>query len=102
MYELANVKETRQLREAFGDDIILYNEHEESVVYRIVAEFLVGEQGYAVLEKETPKKDDEPEIFRVAPNADGELEVETIDDDEEWENVSELYDEMTFPNDEQL
>lgn len=102
MYDLANVKETRQLREAFGDDIILYDEHEESVVYRIVSEFLVGEQGYAVLEKEQPKKDDEPEIFRVARNAEGELEVETIDDDEEWENVSELYDEMTFPDDEQL
>ncbi|MDQ1912462.1 DUF1292 domain-containing protein [Paenibacillus sp. GD4] len=100
--DAASVKETRQLRDAFGDDIILYDEREESVVFRIVSEFLVGDQGYAVLEKENPQKDEGPEIFRVGRNAAGEPELESIVDDEEWENVSELYDEMTFPDDEKL
>ncbi|NEN83668.1 DUF1292 domain-containing protein [Paenibacillus elgii] len=93
---------TRQLRETFGDDIILYDEEQESVVYRIVSELILGDQGYAMLEKAKAGKEDEPEIYRVTRKDDGELELETIEDDDEWENVSELFDELTFPADEQL
>jgi uncharacterized protein YrzB (UPF0473 family) len=98
LYELKDVKETNQLRSAYGDDIILYDEREQSVVYKLVAEFILGAQGYAVLQPELGK-DEEPEIYRITSGIDGELELETIDDDDEWENVSELYDEMTFPED---
>ncbi|MED4603539.1 DUF1292 domain-containing protein [Paenibacillus validus] len=93
---------TRQLREAYGDDIILYDEHQESVVYRIVSELVRNGQGYAMLEKAKPGKEDEPEVFRVTRNEDGELALETIEDDDEWEEVSELFDEWTFPADESL
>ncbi|MCZ8519020.1 MULTISPECIES: DUF1292 domain-containing protein [Paenibacillus] len=93
---------TRQLRDVFGDDIILYDEKQESVVYRIASELILKGQGYAMLEKAKPGKEDEPEIFRVAAKDDGELELETIDDDDEWELVSELFDEWTFPADETL
>jgi uncharacterized protein YrzB (UPF0473 family) len=98
LYEMKDVKETNQLRSAYGNDIILYDEREQSVVYKLVAEFMLGEQGYAVLQREQ-SKDDEPEIYRITSGADGELELETIEDDDEWENISELYDEMTFPED---
>ncbi|OXM86794.1 DUF1292 domain-containing protein [Paenibacillus rigui] len=102
LYELKDMKPTNQLREAYGDDIILYDDREQSVVYKLLAEFQLGDQGYAVLQQERAKKDDEPEIYRVTPGEAGELELETIDDDDEWENVSELYDEMTFPQDDVL
>jgi uncharacterized protein YrzB (UPF0473 family) len=98
LYELKDMKETNQLRSIYGDDIILYDEREQSVVYKLLAEFQLGDHGYAVLQREEPK-DDEPEIYRVTSGKDGELELETIEDDEEWENISELYDEMTFPED---
>lgn len=102
MYELKDMKPTNQLREAYGDDIILYDDREQSVVYKLLAEFQLGNQAYAVLQHERAKPDDEPELFRVTSGEDGELELETIDDDDEWENVSELYDEMTFPQDDAL
>jgi len=97
LYELKHMKQTNQLRSAYGDDIILYDDRERSVVYKLLAEFVLGDQGYAVLQREQGKQE-EPELFRVV-SSDGELELETIDDDDEWENVFELYDEMTFPQD---
>lgn len=102
MNEMTEAEPTRQLREAYGNDIILYDEHQESVVYRIVSELILHGQGYAMLEKVKPGKEDEPEVYRVSRKDDGELELETIEDDDEWENVSELFDEWTFPADEQL
>ncbi|AEI44892.1 DUF1292 domain-containing protein [Paenibacillus mucilaginosus] len=102
MSAASEAQPTRQLRDVFGDDIILYDEGQESVVYRISAELMLNGQGYAMLEKATPGKEDEPEIFRVTAKADGELELETIDDDDEWENISELFDEWTFPADESM
>ncbi|MDF2963944.1 MAG: hypothetical protein K0S39_5679 [Paenibacillus sp.] len=95
MYELKDLKETNRLRSAYGDDIILYDDRDQSVVYKLLSEFQLGSQTYAVLQQENAK-DAEPEIYRVTMSEDGEPELETIEDDDEWENVSELYDEMTF------
>ncbi|KIL41067.1 hypothetical protein SD70_09695 [Gordoniibacillus kamchatkensis] len=90
------VKTTDTLRAAYGDDIILYDEQNESAAYRIVAEFIHDGQGYAVLQSEALREEDEVAIFRVVANG-GVLELENIEDDDEWETVSELYDEMLFP-----
>jgi uncharacterized protein YrzB (UPF0473 family) len=95
LYELKDLKETNRLRSAYGDDIILYDDRDQSVVYKLLSEFQLGSQTYAVLQQENAK-DAEPEIYRVTMSEDGEPELETIEDDDEWENVSELYDEMTF------
>lgn len=91
------MKETNQLRSQYGDDIILYDEQDESATYRILAEFSLDGQSYAVLQSDELKKEEEVAIFKVSARPDGELELETIEDDDEWETVSELYDEMTFP-----
>ncbi|TDF97759.1 DUF1292 domain-containing protein [Paenibacillus piri] len=90
------MKRTDRLQSAYGDDIILYDDRDQSVVYKLLSEFQLGDQMYAVLRQERAKEA-EPEIYRVTFAADGEPELETIEDDDEWENVSELYDEMTFP-----
>ena len=95
-----NAAPTRQLREAFGDDIILFDERNESVVYRIVSELTLDGRSYCLLEKAKPGKEDEPEIFRVTFNTDGEPALETIEDDDEWEIIAEIFDEWTFPSDE--
>jgi uncharacterized protein YrzB (UPF0473 family) len=96
LYELKDLKESNRLRSAYGDDIILYDDRDQSVVYKLLSEFQLGDQLYAVVQQEK-SKNEEPEIYKVSFDSEGEPELETIEDDDEWENVSELYDEMTFP-----
>jgi uncharacterized protein YrzB (UPF0473 family) len=94
------MKKTQEglLRNAYGDDIILYDEHGGSTVYQLLAEFVYGNYTYAVLQSEELKKEDvDVAIFRVVENTEQQYELETIEDDDEWETVSELYDEMMFP-----
>lgn len=91
-----SVTQTSVLRNVYGDDIILLDEQNESVVYHLVMEFEHEDRKYAVLQSDDMQKDDEVELFRIAQSEDG-YELETIDDDDEWETVSELYDELAFP-----
>jgi uncharacterized protein YrzB (UPF0473 family) len=90
------------LRNVYGDDIILFDEQNESTVYQLLAEFVHGKHTYAVLQSEELKKDDEFAFFRIVESGPEQYELETIEDDEEWETVSELYDEMMFPVKEDL
>ncbi|TMV52726.1 DUF1292 domain-containing protein [Paenibacillus mesophilus] len=87
----------RLLREAYGDEIELFDEQDESVAYRIMAEFRYNGSVYAVLQSDELRKEKEVAIFKISASGDGEPELETIEDDDEWETVSELYDEMSFP-----
>lgn len=90
------------LRKAYGDDIILFDEQNESTVYHLLKEFVYQNHTYAVLQSDQLKKEDEVAVFRVTTGADGQYELETIEDDDEWETVSELYDEMVFPDGDDL
>lgn len=92
-----SVTQSSILRNAYGDDIILYDEQNESVIHRILSEFVYGNHTYAVLQSDELKKEDDVAIFRVVQGENEQYELETIEDDEEWETVSELYDEMMFP-----
>lgn len=87
---------TSRVRDTFGPVVELEDESGNVSYYQVVEEFDVAGAAYAVLLPEDASKDDEPEIFKIVMNG-VELELVTIDDDEEWENVSELYDELTFP-----
>ncbi|MDF2723937.1 MAG: hypothetical protein K0Q59_3612 [Paenibacillus sp.] len=93
----SGVEPVRYLQDAYGSEIELFDEQDESVVHRILAEFRYNGQLYAVLQSAALKKEQEVAIFKIAQTADGGLELETIEDDDEWETVSELYDDMTFP-----
>ncbi|HEY2492797.1 MAG TPA: DUF1292 domain-containing protein [Paenibacillus sp.] len=90
---------TNRLKEIFGSTVELEDEDGTTSVYDLTAEFVVGDQSYAVLQS-VDDKSEEYDILKVVSSADGNLELVTIDDDEEWENIAELYDEMTFPQDE--
>ncbi|MNI32564.1 hypothetical protein D3C73_864820 [compost metagenome] len=89
---------TSKLKEAYGETVELEDEQGKSSVYDIIAEFEVGSRAYAVLADSG--KGAEQEILRIVVSPDGLPELESIVDDEEWEDVSELYDELTFPADE--
>lgn len=92
-----SVKPINLLRNAYGHDIILIENSRESVAYRIVAEFEYESSRYAVLQTEKQRKDDEFSFFKVSTvTHEPFFELETIQDDDEWETVSELYDEFVF------
>jgi uncharacterized protein YrzB (UPF0473 family) len=98
MSELPTVKVITVLREAYGEEIELLDEQDEAVVFKLLREFAVDDRLYAVLQSEELKQEDEVALFRITASDEGLYELETIEDDDEWEDVSELYDEMTFPN----
>lgn len=95
-YVLADAIKVTQLHEVYGDEIILFDDKEESTVFHLLAEFKLGSTVYAVIQSEELRKDGEVAIYKVGKDSEGQPELETIDDDDEWENVSEIYDEMTF------
>lgn len=88
---------TSRLKEAYGETVELEDEQGKSSIYDIIAEFDVGSIGYAVLKGSS--KDVDYEIMRIVSSSEGIPELESIEDDEEWEDISELYDELTFPSD---
>jgi uncharacterized protein YrzB (UPF0473 family) len=88
---------TSRLKEAYGEKVELEDEQGKTSIYDIIAEFEVGDRGYTVLKGSG--KDAEYEILRIVISANGLPELENIMDDEEWEDISELYDEMTFQAD---
>ncbi|MET3940320.1 uncharacterized protein YrzB (UPF0473 family) [Paenibacillus sp. PvP094] len=100
-YSRKDLKWTDSLRLAFGAHVELEEENGKSQPYDLLAEFEVHGQQYAVL-RSSLRPYDEVELLRVLPGSEDQImpELVTIDDDEEWENISELYDECTLPIDE--
>jgi len=94
----SQVEWSNRLKEAFGPTVELEDEDGTTSVYDLTAEFVVGDQSYAVLLR-VDDNSDEYDILKIITSAEGNLELVTIDDDEEWENIAELYDELTFPQD---
>ncbi|MDT3424999.1 uncharacterized protein YrzB (UPF0473 family) [Paenibacillus forsythiae] len=89
---------TSRLKEAYGESVELEDENGKASVYEIIAEFDVQGRSYAVLQDS--ERIGEQEILRIVVSQGGPPELESIEDDDEWEDVSELYDELTFPGDE--
>lgn len=83
------------LRDAFGDEVFLDEGSKDSQPLRILAEFSVDGRQYAVLQSARMNKEAEPALFHIETDEQGELQLATVLDDEEWETILELYDEMT-------
>jgi len=83
------------LKDAFGEAVTLDDGGKEKT-YDILSEFRLGESEYAVLQEDGPGSDAEVLLLRITRDQDGNLELESIDDDDEWEAIAEVYDEMTF------
>lgn len=94
-YSPEDAKPLTLLKEAFGPEVTLDDRGKDSEPYRIAAEFELDGRMYAVLQSESMKREDEVALFRIMADEQGELQLETVEDDEEWETVLELYDEMT-------
>lgn len=96
-YRADQVEWTSRVKDAFGEIVELQDETGKVSYYRVEKEFDVAGSSYAVLRNDEGREEDEPEILKIVSSPDGTFELVTIDDDEEWENVAELYDELTFP-----
>ncbi|GAA0381744.1 DUF1292 domain-containing protein [Paenibacillus motobuensis] len=88
---------TSRVRDAYGTIVELQDEQGKASYYTVENEFDVAGASYAALRPEQDSSVEEPELFKIVQSSDGELELVTIEDDDEWENVSELYGELTFP-----
>lgn len=92
-YRPEEVRPLSVLKDAFGDEVFL--EGEDAEPYRILAEFELRGKSYAVLQQDRMKRDEELALFEIVQDEQGEWQLATIEDDDEWEDVLELYDEMT-------
>ncbi|MCR8655772.1 DUF1292 domain-containing protein [Paenibacillus endoradicis] len=87
------------LKEHFGQEIELVTDDGSVEAFFITQEFVWGDITYVVLQTETMKAEDEVEFLRVYKQND-EVELESIVDEEEWEAISEAYDDLQFVSDE--
>ncbi|MFD2670393.1 DUF1292 domain-containing protein [Marinicrinis sediminis] len=86
--------EVHHLRDVYGNEIELEGLSPEP--YRILAEIQLRDRYYAILQTKQMKKDLDVEVFRYEKKATDEFQLENIEDDEEWESVAELYDDMVY------
>lgn len=95
-YSREDLSWTSDLKEAFDGDVELQDEQGRTIRMELEAEFKVGNQRYAVLRRPGAAAS-EHELYHVSSSTDGEVSITTIEDDDEWEDISELYDECTLP-----
>jgi uncharacterized protein YrzB (UPF0473 family) len=95
-FEAKDALESNLLQSTFGNEVILYDENNERMTFKVLREFRLGEVSYAVLRSSKLLKNEEYELFRVIMNDLSEVDLEIIEDDEEWEAVAEVYDELTL------
>ncbi|SFJ09188.1 Protein of unknown function [Paenibacillus sp. UNC496MF] len=97
---MSEVKRIAILKPVFGTEVDLIGDQGETEPYRIAAEFQLGDRAYAGLQSQSMRKDDEIAFFRILIDGEQEPELESIEDDEEWEAVAEAYDDLLFEGDE--
>ncbi|MFC5989216.1 DUF1292 domain-containing protein [Marinicrinis lubricantis] len=93
-YSLEDAELVTLLRDAYGTQIELEGAGEG--IYSILAEFALHHQYYAIVQNASMKKEGDIEVIRYYPSQNQEFELENVEDDEEWENISEIYDEFMY------
>lgn len=98
---MSEVKNISVLKPIYGTEVDLIGEEGAAEPFQIVAEFQLGNQAYAGLQSHDMQKEDEVAFFRITIHDGADPELESIEDDEEWEAVAEAYDDLMFAGDEQ-
>jgi len=88
------------LKEVFGEYVELNAGEGAAGTYRIMAELDISGVRYAVLQSDAMRKEGDIEIFRVVAGGAGDLELESVESDEEWECAAEAYDDLQFGSEE--
>jgi uncharacterized protein YrzB (UPF0473 family) len=90
------VKTVEIIRNIHGEYLVLFDEQGQEIEYTLLQEIDLDGKVYAYLKQTDVKDDDDIEVFRASLTPDGSYELETIEDDEEWETVAEIFDEMFY------
>lgn len=97
MAEQGTIQFIDRLSVAYGNSLEMTDEQGQTRIYDLLAEFEYNGSGYAVVQR--ADSNEEPDVLRIAAVAGGGWQLETIEDDEEWEDVMERYDEMAYSED---
>ena len=94
MAEREEIQYIDRLSATYGNSLEMTDEEGNSLVYDLLAEFEWNGSAYAVVQ--LADSDDDPDVLRITADGNGGWQLETIEEDEEWEEVVELYDEMAY------
>lgn len=83
-----------RLSTAYGNTLEMTDDEGKTQAYDLLAEFELNGNGYAIVQ--SVSGDDEPFALRITADPAGGWQLETIEEDEEWEDVMEQYDEMAY------
>lgn len=98
-YPASAPKLSSSLNEHFGREVELINEEGAAESFIIKLEFVWGDISYVALQSDAMAAEDEVDFMRVITEG-TEVELESIIDEDEWEAVSEAYDDLMFANEE--
>lgn len=91
-----NIKETNLLKDEYGSEISLFDENENEHSFHLILELIAGDKHYAYFQSaDESDEEGDIEVLEVVKNEAGELDLEFIEDDEEWESAAELFDEWS-------
>ncbi|WP_338113815.1 DUF1292 domain-containing protein [Paenibacillus aquistagni] len=94
MGEAVQLKFIDELSKQFGSALEMTDEEGKSRFFDLLAEFEFNGHRYAIVQDQEGQY--EPEALRMAKDEQGTWQLETIDSDEEWEEVMEAYDEVAY------
>ncbi|MBP3961346.1 DUF1292 domain-containing protein [Paenibacillus lignilyticus] len=98
---MSEVKRISVLKDIYGTEVDLIGEEGATEPFQIIAEFQMGDSSYAGLQSHDMQKEDEIAFFRITFKEGSDPELESIESDEEWELVSEAYDDLLFEGEDQ-
>lgn len=88
-------KETNRFKEQYGSEIKLYDEQENEHTFHLLLE-LIDEGNHYVYFQSPDAEEGDIEVLKVIQVENDELDLENIENDEEWERATELFDEATY------
>lgn len=94
MSEAVQLKFIDELSKQYGSALEMTDEEGKSRFFDLLAEFEFDGHSYAIVQDQEGQY--EPEALRMVKEEQGTWQLETIDSDEEWEEVMEAYDEVAY------
>ncbi|MEK4250669.1 DUF1292 domain-containing protein [Paenibacillus sp. FSL W7-1287] len=98
-YPTSSPKLSSSLNEHYGREVELFNDEGATEAFTIKLEFTWGDIAYVALQSAAMVAEDEVEFMRVIVEGD-DIQLESIADEDEWEAVSEAYDDLMFTDEE--
>lgn len=97
---MSHAKKITILMPVYGSEVELVGEGGGPEIFHILAEFRIGDKDYAGLQSASMRKADEVAFFRIVTHQNSEPELESIEDEDEWEIAAEGYDDLIFEGEE--